>query len=322
LRRVVLSFVLFPAAAACALLVDDLSTEREIDPGLGWSEPDATAAERGRDAAEVPSPREDPDPPPIVEPLDAGAPLVADADAEAPFVLDCTGAILCDGFEDRTTARIGEAPIGGWIDNQTAGGTAQIMVGNAAAGGGYVDFVSPANPTTASKFLLLGNNQLAFSNNTAPTVIADFDVHIHKYTELGPGDRRNFVGFQPYSDNGDTNQEFAGISISSANGLHAELREYASALATVRKDDRFARFPLSTLTGRWHRVHVEAKFARDATGSMIVDVDGVNVAAIRDVVSRTNRSHAPKFVFWIGNNAGAQTPELSIRYDNVVIRTR
>jgi hypothetical protein len=146
-------------------------------------------------------------------------------------------------------------------------------------------------------------------------------MHIRKTTTLGVDDRRNFVGFWPYSDN-QANHEYAGISISDAKGLHAEIREYAAASATVKKDDRYSTFPLSTLTGRFHHVHVEVRFARDTTGYLRVEVDGVVVAQIMNVVSRTNSSYADKFVFWIGANANPYTPAFSVRYDNVEVRTR
>lgn len=300
------------AAAGCGLFLDDLST---VDPEVAREAgPDAIGADvTPGPPVDAGADREDGS---VLESLDA-----SDA-ADGTFALDCDGTVLCDGFEGRTT--LPEAPVGEWRDNQLAGGTIAIVTGNAAAGQGYVDFVSPANTSTSSRLLLLGDNQLVFSNNESPTVVADLDMHIYGYAPLGTGDRRNFIGIYPYSNNSDGNQEYAGLSIAQTKGLHAEMRKYASAASTVRQgtDDPYDSFPLTTLTGGWHHVHLEARFARDATGSMTVAVDGVQVASIANVISRTNGSTANMFVFWIGDNAGPETPGFNVRYDNVEVRTK
>lgn len=300
----------------CGLFLDDLSTEPPLADDAGAA--DAVAADVAVDARarDVETP-DDVVAPPVIEDLDGSAP-----DGDASRVLDCDATVLCDGFEGRKT--LPEAPVGEWRDNQLVYGTVSIVDGNAAGGQSYVDFVSPANTTQTSRILLLGDNELGIANNVSPTVVADFDMHVYGYASLGPGERRNFIGVYLYSDNSNGNQEYAGLSISATKGLHAEMRKYASASSTSRDgdDDPYDSFPLTTLTGRWHHVRMEMRFARDTSGGMKVSVDGAEVASIANIVSRTNQSTAPMFVFWIGNNAGAGTPAFNVRYDNVEVRTK
>lgn len=307
------------ALVGCGLMLEDLSTGGDVADGDdgGGALSDGSVVERDQDA---PSPPEAglPDAP-IVDDLDAG-PDAADADAGWPFELDCTGTVLCDGFEGRTDLLA--APVGRWNDSHTdAGGTTSFSSQSPAAGLRSINFVSPANPTGATKLLFLGANDLDFTSET-PTIVLDFDVHIYRYEPFPAGTVRSLIGVMLYSNNADTHKEYAGIRISAEKGLHAEIREYASPTATQRKDDRYKTIPITKLTGWWHHVHLEATFSKTATGKLEVSIDGENVASIRNLITRTNGSVNKKFVVWVGATAPPGVPPISVRYDNVELRVR
>jgi hypothetical protein len=309
------------ALVGCGLLLEDLSNGGEGGDGDsdgGGAPGDGSVREQDQDVPPIPAEAGLPDAP-IVDDLDGG-PDAADADAGWRFELDCTGTVICDGFEGRTDLLA--APVGRWNDSHTdAGGTTSFSSQSPAAGLRSINFVSPANPTDVSKLLFLGANDLDFASET-PTIDLDFDMHIYRYEPFPAGTVRSLIGVMLYSNNADTHKEYAGIRISAEKGLHAEIREYASPTATQRTADRYTTIPINKLTGWWHHVHLEAIFSKTGTGKLEVSIDGENVASIRNLITRTNQSVSKKFVVWVGATAPPGAPAISVRYDNVELRVR
>lgn len=247
----------------------------------------------------------------------------SDASKPAPR-LDCDATVLCDGFEALTTLTGGMAA-GVWDQVDENLGNASIDTANPALGAKCASFVSPENTTGTPRTLLVGNNALPLPSGTA-VVDVDFDM----WLDFAPAafdatDRRNLVGIFITSGKAMADWEFAGLSVMTNKGVHAEIREFAAATSTTKKpgEDPFATLTTQDLRGAWHHYRLEATFAKSATGGVKVFVDGIKRAETPLAITRTNAADSTTtFIFWIGAGAGVGSPALTARYDNVEVRTR
>lgn len=306
------------AIGGCGLFLEDLSSGEapESDDGgaardVSTAEPDASAETSDATADAEPD-------------ADGGA---ADTGVDAPAWtprLDCDATVLCEGFESISNIQPGQ-PCGVFFDQiDENNGEASIETNNPALGMRAARFVSLANQTGAGQTLLIGDNDVGLSGKS--TIDVDFDLWLdYDPAAFDGSERRNLVGIFIESSKTQANWEFAGLSVMAGKGLHAEVREFASAASTVKKG---AEDPHVELLGQpqlksWHHVRLEVTFAKTATGGIKAYVDGALVGQLPALLTRTNASDgATKFIFWIGASAGVGSPPLTAIYDDVEVRTR
>lgn len=309
------------AAAGCGLFLEDLSSGTPGDADDGGAARDVTTADPDTGSGGPPGSGDGGD----GGRSETGAP---DADAGAPkWVprLDCDGAVICEGFEGITDIEPGQ-PCGVHFDqvDEYPGGEATIETNIPALGIRAAKFVSLANTSGQKQILLIGDNDAGLNGRSIIDV--DFDMWLDYDPAAFDGEeRRNLVGIYITSSKAIDDWEFAGLSVSATKGLHAEMREFASASATVKKGTED---PAASLIGQpqlksWHHYRLEVTFAKSSAGGVRAFVDGVQVAMLPNLITRTNASDsATSFVFWVGAGAGIGAPALTAIYDDVEVRTR
>lgn len=304
------------AIGGCGLFLEDLSSGEPVAGDDGGSARDVTTAEP------------DTGPPPNdatvdVEDDTGAADAGSDAGKWAPR-LDCDATVICEGFESISNIQPGQ-PCGVFFDQvDENNGEASIETNNPALGIRAARFASLGNQTGTGQTVLIGDNDAALGGKS--TIDVDFDLWLdYDPAAFDGSERRNLVGIFIESSKTQANWEFAGLSVMAGKGLHAEIREFASATSTVKKG---AEDPHAELQGKpklktWHHVRLEVTFAKTATGGIRAWVDGVLVGQLPALLTRTNASDgATKFIFWIGASAGVGSPPLTAIYDDVEVRTR
>ena len=284
------------AATACSVLLDwDLSgagagTQRDGGADAGATTDGATLA-------------------------DGALPTDARDDRATATVLDCTGALLCDDFENRTDPK-GAPRIGAWNNPQFDFGDASVDTSIFAAGARSLLVAVPlSGPTRQHSFL--GATSLQFG--AALTFSASFDILLEYdpaaySSDASAGEYHVMVEFGPSAT-----PETIGIYYARPRGVYLVATAYDASGSPITD----VSMPLaSDLRGGFHHVVLEGVFSTStAVGTASVVVDKSAKTALGKF--RTLKGALPThFDATFGASAGPTTPSMKAHYDNIVVTTR